>query len=161
MTPVEKTALTALLFCAAFTIQAQQTIPTSGGDATGSGGSVSYSIGQLITTSIANSNGSVSAGIQQAFEVSVVLGVDDENGIDLSYSAYPNPTVDLLHLTIANFNQENLSYQLFNLQGQLLAEKKLSNATTTIGMGSYTTATYFLKVTSNNQALKTFKIIKN
>ena len=65
---------------------------------------------------------------------------------------------DLLRI---EFNQENLSYSLFNVQGQLLASKQVNNATTTIGMQFYAPAIYFLKVTSNNQAIKTFKIIKN
>jgi hypothetical protein len=157
---MKKTTLVAgFLFAIPF-IYSQATIPTSGGEASGTGGSSSYSIGQLITTTTINSNGSVSAGVQQAFEISVTLGIDDTT-INLTFAAYPNPTVDVLHLSISNFNQENLSYQLFNVQGQLLATKKVNNATTTIGMQSYAPAIYFLKVTSNNQAIKTFKIIKN
>ena len=157
---MKKTVLVAFLLCVVFSIKAQQSIMTSGGEATGTTGSASYSIGQLITTTTTNSNGSVSAGVQQAFEISVTLGIDDTT-INLTFAAYPNPTVDVLHLSISNFNQENLSYQLFNVQGQLLATKKVNNATTTIGMQSYAPAIYFLKVTSNNQAIKTFKIIKN
>lgn len=157
---MKTTTLVACLLFATHFMSCQETVPSSGGDATGAGGSASYSIGQLITTTISNGNGSVSAGVQQAFEIFVTLGVDDENGIDLSYRAYPNPTVDVLNLTITNFNQENLRYQLFNIQGQLIATKQLRNPTTTIGMENYSASIYFLKVTSSNQALKTFKIIK-
>jgi len=157
---MKKTTLVACFLFATHFMYCQETIPASGGEATGTGGTASYSIGQLITTTTANSNGSVSAGVQQAFEISVTLGIDDTT-INLTFAAYPNPTVDVLHLSISNFNQENLSYQLFNVQGQLLATKQVINATTTIGMQSYAPAIYFLKVTSNNQAIKTFKIIKN
>ena len=157
---MKKTTLLVCLFFASHFLYSQATILASGGEASGTTGSASYSIGQLITTTTTNSNGSVSAGVQQAFEISVTLGIDDTT-INLTFAAYPNPTVDVLHLSISNFNQENLSYQLFNVQGQLLATKKVNNATTTIGMQSYAPAIYFLKVTSNNQAIKTFKIIKN
>ena len=157
---MKKTTLVAFLLCATHFMYSQASIPASGGEATGAGGSSSYSIGQLMTTAITNSNGSVSAGVQQAFEISVTLGIDNTT-INLTFAAYPNPTVDDLHLSISNFNQENLSYSLFNVQGQLLATKQVNNATTTIGMQSYAPAIYFLKVTSNNQTIKTFKIIKN
>ena len=156
---MKKITLLVWLFFASHFLYSQASIPASGGEATGAGGSSSYSIGQLMTTAITNSNGSVSAGVQQAFEISVTLGIDNTT-INLTFAAYPNPTVDILHLSISNFNQENLSYSLFNIQGQLLATKQVNNATTTIGMQSYAPAVYFLKVTSNNQALKTFKIIK-
>ena len=157
---MKKTTLVACFLFATHFMYSQETIPASGGEATGTTGSASYSIGQLITTTTTNSNGSVSAGVQQAFEISVTLGIDDTT-INLTFAAYPNPTVDDLHLSISNFNQENLSYSLFNVQGQRLATKKVNNTTTTIGMQSYAPAIYFLKVTSNNQAIKTFKIIKN
>ena len=157
---MKKTTLVAFLLCTTHFMYCQATIPASGGEATGTTGSASYTVGQLITTTTINSNGSVSAGVQQAFEISVTLGIEDTT-INLTFAAYPNPTVDVLHLSISNFNQENLSYSLFNVQGQLLATKQVNNTTTTIGMQSYAPAVYFLKVTSNNQELKTFKIIKN
>ena len=68
---MKKTVLVAFLLCVVFSIKAQQSIITSGGEATGTNGSASYSIGQLITTTTTNGTGSVSAGVQQAFEISV------------------------------------------------------------------------------------------
>ncbi|WP_159476557.1 T9SS type A sorting domain-containing protein [Dyadobacter sp. 3J3] len=47
---------------------AQQANVSSGGNATGSGGSVSYSLGQIFYTSVAVSNGKVSQGVQQPFD---------------------------------------------------------------------------------------------
>ena len=44
---------------------AQETIPASGGDAKGSGGSVSYSVGQLFYRIYPGTNGSVAEGVQQ------------------------------------------------------------------------------------------------
>ena len=57
------TLVTCLLFVTHF-MHCQETIPTSGGDAIGSGGSSGYSVGQLVyTTNIGN--GTVSQGVQQ------------------------------------------------------------------------------------------------
>ena len=56
---------------------AQEVIPTSGGTASGSGGSASYTIGQMIYTTNNGVNGSVSQGIQQPYEISVVSGIEE------------------------------------------------------------------------------------
>ena len=51
-------------------ISAQSGTITSGGDAAGSGGSVSFSIGQLDYTSISSAEGTVSQGLQHPYEIS-------------------------------------------------------------------------------------------
>lgn len=56
-------------------LKAQEAIPASGGNATGSGGSVSYSVGQVEYSSNTGSGGSVAAGVQQPYEISVVTGL--------------------------------------------------------------------------------------
>ena len=147
------------LFCLGG-IQAQDAILTSGGDASGSGGSFSYSVGQIVYTTVIGSNGSMAQGVQQPFEISAVLGVDDLLGINLSLVAYPNPTTDFLNLTIANLNYKNLSYQLFDINGRLLAQKKLENNNNEITMKQFPSALYFLKIFNNQKLVKLFKIIK-
>jgi hypothetical protein len=144
-------------------LQAQQTIPSSGGDASGSGGSVSYSIGQMVYTTNTGTNGSVAQGVQQPFEISVVTSVDEAKDITLQCTAYPNPATDLLTLKIdasAKLSIQSLSYQLFDVSGKLLETKKVEGSETSIAMGSLVPATYFLKVIQNNKEIKTFKIIK-
>jgi hypothetical protein len=42
--------------------------PQAGGEATGSGGSVSYSVGQVVYTTNTGINGSVAQGVQQPYE---------------------------------------------------------------------------------------------
>jgi hypothetical protein len=144
-------------------LQAQQTIPTSGGDASGIGGSVSYSIGQMVYTTNTGTNGSVAQGVQQPFEISVVTSIDEAKDITLQCTAYPNPTTDLLTLKIdasAKLSIQSLSCQLFDISGKLLETKKVEGSETSIAMGSLVPATYFLKVIQNNKEIKTFKIIK-
>ena len=107
------------------------------------------------------SNGSVAQGVQQPFEISVVTGLEEAKGINLSVSAYPNPTTDFLNLKVGNYDNTNLSYQLFDISGKLLETKKLVGNQTNIVMSNLVPATYFVKVTDGNKEVKTFKIIKN
>jgi len=158
----EKTILI-VLFLFAFGIryiQAQEAVSTSGGDATGTGGSVSYSVGQIVYTTNTGTNGSVVQGVQQPFEISVVNAIEEAKSISLNCLAFPNPTTDLLTLKIENYQIENLSYQLYDINGKLLFNKKISSYETSIPMESVPSANYFLKVTDNNKEIKTFKIIK-
>jgi hypothetical protein len=139
-------------------LQAQETIPATGGNASGSGGTVSYSVGQVVYTTNTGTNGSVAQGVQQPFEISTTLGIN-ETSINLEMNVYPNPTTNYLILNVVE--SKGLSYQLFDLQGKLIENKKVTANNTTITMEDLPNATYFLKVTKNSQAVKTFKIIKN
>lgn len=151
-----------LLFFLGLTgLQAQESINTSGSNVSGEEGSVSYSIGQIVYTTNTGTSGSVAQGVQQPFEISVVTGLEEAKGINLSVAAYPNPTTDYLTLSIGEFDISNLSYQLYDMNGKLLGNEKLSGNETQINMSNYVPATYFVKVINGNQSIKTFKIIKN
>jgi hypothetical protein len=141
-------------------LQAQEAIHATGGDASGSGGSASYSVGQLVYTTNTGTNGSVAQGVQQPYEISVVTAIEDAKEINLSVTAYPNPTAGYLTLSIDGFDISNLSYQLYDMQGGLLQNEKIAGKQTSIAMSHLMPATYFVKVMDNNKELKTFKIIK-
>jgi hypothetical protein len=142
-------------------LQAQEAISASGGNVSGSGGSVSYSVGQMVYITNTGTNSSAAQGVQQPFEISVVTGLEEAEGISLRCSVYPNPTTDYLVLNVENFDKENLYYQLIDINGKPLENKKITGNETTIVMSSLVPATYFLKVTQNNKEVKTFKIVKN
>lgn len=142
-------------------LQAQTTVTSIGGDASGSGGAVSYSVGQVVYTTNIGTNGSVAKGVQQPYEISVVTGLEEAKSINLSVSTYPNPTTDFLQLKVECEKLKDLSYQLYDMQGKLLQTKKLIGTETQIDMSNYVPTIYFVRVISGNQSIKEFKIIKN
>ncbi len=142
------------------TLQAQEVKPASGGDASGNGGSVSYSVGQVTYTTNTGTNGSVSQGVQQPYEISTVTGIEEAKGINLSCSAYPNPATDYLMLKIENYTIDKLFFQLYSTNGKLIENTKLTGSETKIDMSNLNTAVYFLKIIQNNKEVKIFKIIK-
>lgn len=153
---------TVLLFVLGLTgLLAQNTIPASGGNATGSGGSVNYTVGQVVDDTYTGTNGSVAQGVQQPYEISVVNGIDEALGISLEIKVYPNPTMDFIKLKTANYEIQNLRYQLYDMNGRLVKENKVEGDETSIAMSNLVPATYFLKVMDNKEVIKTFKIIKN
>ncbi len=140
--------------------QAQESVNTTGGDATGSGGTVAYSVGQVVYTSNTGSSGSVAQGVQHAYEIFTV-GIK-ETELNISLSVFPNPTMDNLTLQISDYNNEKLSYQLFDIQGKQLSNGQIVAQQTQINMNSLPTATYFINVVNQeNKKVQSFKIIKN
>ena len=151
-----------IIFCFSITTaKAQQSTNSAGGNASGTGGSVSYSIGQMNYTTNTGTSGSVCQGVQIPYEIYAVTSVDDAKDLNINLSAFPNPTFDNLTLKIEGTAAKNLCYLLFDMNGKLLANQKLVEAETKIAMNNYAAATYFIKIIENNNTLKTFKIIKN
>jgi hypothetical protein len=147
-------------------LKAQEAIPAAGGNASGAGGSVNYTVGQVVYTTSTGTSGSVAAGIQQPYEISVVTGLKNDNAIRLVCKAYPNPTIDFLILQIEGDAQNQYTAFLYNILGVLLKSIKIEDNETSIDMSNLVMATYFLKIVNTNnpsstEEIKTFKIIKN
>lgn len=163
---VESLGATILLaFTSTFsTATAQESVNAAGGNASSSRGSVCYSVGQFVYITHTGTNGSVAEGIQQPYEISLVKGSDEDKNINLSLSAYPNPTTDYLQLIVNASDKlsiQSLSYQLYNIKGKLMQSGKLTGTETQINMSSYGSSIYFVRVIQNNKEVKLFKIIKN
>ena len=156
----KKTVVLLLLYFGIITAKAQQATTAAGGNATGSGGSVAFSVGQIVYTTNTGTTGSVAQGVQQPYEISIVLGIEDHL-INLDMQAYPNPTTNYLQLVIGSENIQNLTYQLFDIAGKVIENKKITKSIEIIHMENLPSASYFLTVTNNIKEIKTFKIIKN
>ncbi|MEL1242738.1 T9SS type A sorting domain-containing protein [Flavobacterium sp. DGU11] len=157
----EMTALIALLATGFYMPQlyAQQAVTSSGGDAMGSGGTASYSTGQVAYTVITGTGGIATQGVQQPYEI-FVLGTDKHEGIKLSAIIYPNPTISTVKLVIDNSDLRDLSFELFDLSGRLITGRKITSGETTIGMDTLQAGTYVLNVYGGAFKLKSFKILK-
>jgi len=133
---------------------------SSGGEAIGGGGAVSYSIGQVDYIQAEGSGGTASQGVQQPFEI-FVLGIDNHPEILLDIKVFPNPTISNVTLRIGNFEGGDISYQLYDIHGRLLTGQSLQSDTTHIPMENLASAVYLLQVIDKSGPIKTFKIIKN
>jgi hypothetical protein len=148
------------ILCLHSSLLAQSNTVTSGGQASGTGGTVSYSVGQVAYAAFSGSNGYIIQGLQQPFEVSIITRVNDIS-IDLSVQAYPNPTSDKLILSIGTQELKNLRYQLIDVYGKTIVSDRINQAAQIIDMSKLSSGTYFLSVLSNKKQIRIFKIIKN
>lgn len=157
---LKKTIIALYLIFQGLSLYAQETIPVSGGEASGSDGFVSYTVGQSVYTTNTSAEGSVSQGVQQAFLISTVTELKNNGSVNLQCATYPNPTTDYLILQVYNPKLKNLSYQLYNSKGQLLETKTVESTETSIKMSHLISGSYLLKILQSNIEIKSFKIIK-
>jgi hypothetical protein len=156
---MKKTILTTSCLVFGGFIFGQTSTNASGGETSNASGSISYSIGQVTYQSTSNTSGSVSQGVQYAFEISTLSL--EENALNLSLMAYPNPTQELLNLRVGNYNKEKLAYKLVDLEGKVISEASMLSEETTIDMKQLPVATYFVEVHNDAKKVHVFKIIKN
>jgi hypothetical protein len=145
---MKKITLVACLLLATQLMYSQQTIPTSGGDATGSGGSSSYTVGQLVYTTNTGS-GTVSQGVQQSIEL-FTLSNPELTTVNVTAVTYPNPTTDVVVLALTDANLIGISDVLYDLKGRAVGKGVVTQNNTQIGMQRLAIGTYLLKVNQNN-----------
>ncbi|MEZ4923429.1 MAG: T9SS type A sorting domain-containing protein [Crocinitomicaceae bacterium] len=155
-----KKGLTLILLMGTIYSFAQQAVPATGGEATGSGGKSSYTVGQsAYTTKTDGSNTSVE-GVQQTYTIVDESGIND-NFISIEILTYPNPTTDKIQIQISDPNGKSLTYFLLDNQGKELINSLISTNITELDLNHYARGTYFLKIKDQKEELKTVKIIKN
>ena len=154
--------LSFLAFLLSFSVQAQtshQVLSATGGDASGSGGTVAYSVGQIAYTTSTGTTGSLAQGVEQAYEIYSV-GIK-ETALNISLSVFPNPTSDFLTLKVQDYNNEALSYNLLDEQGKLVLNEQIITQDTQVAMSTLARGAYFINIVQANKKIQTFKIIKN
>ncbi|MGY5350996.1 T9SS type A sorting domain-containing protein [Wenyingzhuangia sp. IMCC45533] len=150
-----------LLMLLAVQTHAQSSVNTSGGIATGTAGSMSYSVGQLMYNTHIGASGVVTEGVQQSETTnSPTLSIVPLEKI-AKIAAYPNPAISYLKLDVQELELSNLKYRIADLQGKTVSIVDIKEAKTDIPMQRLTPSTYFVSIQKNNKTIKTFKIIKN
>lgn len=149
-----------LFFLTVNVLEAQQSVLSSGQNLSGSGGFVSYSVGQIAYQTINGSNASEAQGVQQPYEISVVLGTGSINLPDKNIIVFPNPVSNNVILKLTDFESNNIVFKLYDSSGKLLDTNKIIENETNIMMDNFPSTIYLLEILKNNVKLKTFKIIK-
>ncbi|TDD93610.1 T9SS type A sorting domain-containing protein [Flavobacterium cellulosilyticum] len=143
-----------------------ETFNTTGNDATGNSGSITYSIGQVFYTYIGVSVYNVAQGVQQQGS-EVVSGVslstpEISEASKTEIFIFPNPTTDYVTINMKGFEFGNVqgSYQLYDNQGRLLKQNTINQNETQVNLTDLSSSLYLLQVVDTNKISKTFKILK-
>ncbi|MCC4920169.1 T9SS type A sorting domain-containing protein [Flavobacterium chungbukense] len=140
-----------------------ETIITSGNNATGTSGTVAYSIGQVFYTYMGvDAVYSVAQGIQQQVKDESLDIPDVEEPAKAEMFVYPNPTSDFVNISLNGIELEGQrSYRLYDIQARLLKQNTIYQTDTQVSLNNLSPSIYILVVYVDNKILKSFKIIKN
>lgn len=156
---MRKIYLTGILISASTLSYAQSNTVASGGDASGSGGTLSYTIGQIDYNNQTSASGNTNQGVQQPFEFyKITSGIDESSLVDVSL--YPNPTNEYIILKI-NTSLDNLNYNLYDMTGRIVSKGIISSNETKIDARDYVPGQYQLIINQKEIEIESFKIIKN
>ena len=154
-----KSIITIILIFVFGFLQAQETYTSSGGNATGTTGNMSYTVGQAFySTKTGTSGNYIIEGVQQPYEITILISEETANNINLT--AYPNPTNDYLNINLNNYESNNVTFQLLDMNGKVLKFGKIKDQETKIDVTNLPSTIYIVKINDNNKVIKIFKIIK-
>ncbi|MBZ9650628.1 T9SS type A sorting domain-containing protein [Psychroflexus montanilacus] len=148
-----------LVLAIQFSAFAQQALSVTGGDATGVGGSSSFTVGQVAFNFWEGSTATLSEGIQQPIE-NYTLSVNDLE-TTFSLSIYPNPASDHLTINFDNMIEKKYNYKLFDLNGKLILKDQITSNQTLLDLKPFASSIYLLNLYKSNIKLQSFKILKN
>jgi hypothetical protein len=140
-------------------LSAQQDILSTSCDAAGTGGTVSYSVGQVPYLAWTSATGAITEGVQQPYEI-FTMAVNEKYTSDPGCIVFPNPTTGKVTLKFSNPALNNLSFCIYDMEGTQVSEDKIDSEEVSIPMDDLKPAIYFLVILEKNQPIKTFKIIK-
>lgn len=143
-----------------FSMYAQNAVTSSGGEAVGNAGSVSYSIGQPFVSYNEGTSGQTNEGVHQPYEIYDVTESPDVISDLISLSAFPNPTSDYLTLRIDGDLIEGFTGSMYDVSGREIMRRQITSTETTFDVSHLPPATYFLRVTNGKDEVKTFKVVK-
>ena len=152
---LKKTALLAFITLFTINLFSQNVISSQGDSYNDSSASIDFTIGEVVTSTVTNSERSLTQGFHQTNWSFVSI----ENHVP-SYEAivFPNPTEDFLNIKAISF--KNVNYSLFDEMGKLVFNGTLYSEKTSLDVSKLHTGLYSLVLNSTENKLKTFNIIK-
>ncbi|MBK6949589.1 MAG: T9SS type A sorting domain-containing protein [Haliscomenobacter sp.] len=148
-----------LFFCGPLCLS-QTNIIGGGGNGSGTGGTMSFSVGQLLVGAVYGPTGSVDYGAESPFEIFVITPVV-ERQLSAQIRAFPNPFSGELNLEVRSLENKPMEYYLVDSAGRVVHRGKLQAVNTPFDFNGLAPGIYFLRIQTREQLLKTIKIIKN
>jgi len=150
----------AIIACVlSFTGKAQTSLNSSGIAASGTGGKVAATIGQVVFQTESSPLYYLIQGVQQPFEISVITS-NAEYTDRLNLNVFPNPTTNGVTLSIDIADFRGLNFIMYDLNGKPTQMNSITSNEFSISMEGKPDGTYFLKVFDKNTIVKVFKIVK-
>jgi hypothetical protein len=150
-----KNAFLLFLLLTNLSVTAQQVIATQGDSYSNTIGSIDFTVGEVVINTGTDGSNSITQGFHQSNWKFVGL---EDHATNYEVSIFPNPTEEVLNIKTSKF--EKVKYKLYDTQGKLVLQGKLSAEQTTIQVTRIATGSYSLVLNTGKQILKTYRLIK-
>jgi hypothetical protein len=123
---------------------------------------LSWTLGEVITSTFISGNSILTQGFQQ--NNYVVIAINEFSDNPFKIDVYPNPSSRFINIQWANIEQMDLLFEIINNQGVCIIKKIINSSENQleIDLNNFSNSTYILYVTpTNGDWVRYFKIIKN
>jgi hypothetical protein len=138
---------------------AQQDILSASFDATGAGGTVSWSVGEVPYSAWTTEFGTITEGVQQPYEI-FTMSIIEKFTSAPGCVVFPNPTTGNVTLKFLKNTPNDLTFCIYDMEGTQVSRDTIDSEESCIPMDDLKPAIYFLVILEKNQPIKTYKIIK-
>lgn len=90
------------------------------------------------------------------FTISNTLSVDE---VDIAFSSYPNPANDNFYINFQGNEGVNFGLVIYNVVGEEVMRKSLSNGTNKINVDALNNGVYFYSIVTNDDVIETKKLV--
>jgi hypothetical protein len=147
------------IFCFGNGLSAQslalEVVANAGDYAENSSGSLSWTVGELVTETIGNAGIILSQGFHQ-FNLNLV---STSEKLPFSVKIFPNPITEFLQIEMDA--AQTISIQIFDVMGKIAYQSSQKSNTVFIEMRTLSAGTYFLKlIDQNTKKTNIYSIIK-
>ena len=140
-----------------FSQSVERSLVSSGGGSYQAGDyQADVSVGEPVIASFVNGSYILTQGYQQ----NILIVTDVEVYAELEFEMFPNPSSDYIQLTCPDVTNQTLKLEVYNLQGQLVCLKEISESNSQIDVSQWKNGTYMLRISEDNKVIQTSKIIK-
>ena len=140
---------------ASVSVFAQDVVSTQGDSYSNVNGNIDYTIGEVVINTVSDGSNDLTQGFHQTKWELVSI---EQHVLDYEATFFPNPTEDILNIRTSEF--ENVTFNLYNVQGALVRQGSLTGNLTQIQLNEMKSGHYSLVLNNKTENLKTFKIIK-
>lgn len=149
-----------LLILMKLPVCAQQIVATAGNSENNNGITIEWTLGEPVIETIGNSTNMLTQGLHQTNLLST--GLNELNLSEAGIQVFPNPTNDIITISIIQKKHEVFVIELSDVTGQKVIQKEMRSDSEELDLTNYASGIYLLRIWNKNLAhTKTFKIIKH
>lgn len=159
---MKKHLLTIAAFALIGAVRAQTVMPqvvsSSGGSGQNAQGSLDWTIGEPVTSTVTDGTSTLTQGFQQP-TLLIATAQTDLNELT-QLVVYPNPTADYVTLKLNKYDNNQYTYKVHDISGKIVLEGKASTNNANVSFHGLASGQYTLSLIDNQLKSQNISIIK-